>query len=79
VGRIRSFFLVAWAILCGFVAAAVVGALAQVALDTQRGYFWPVSIALQVAAFVITMAGVFVWGAMHPKPPRRAKASTRNR
>jgi hypothetical protein len=77
VGRIRYFFLVAWSILCGFVAAAVVGALAQLVLDTQRGYFWPVSIALQVSAFVLTMAGVFYWGATHPKPRRLTRASTR--
>ena len=74
-GRIRSFFLVAWAILCGFVAASVVGGLAQVTLDPQGTWFWPISIALQVGAFVLTTGGVFYWRVTHPKPSRRAKAT----
>ena len=77
VGRIRYFFLVAWSILCGFVAAAVVGGLAQLVFDTERGYFWPLSIALQLGAFVLTTAGVFYWRATHPKPRQRTRASAR--
>ncbi|MET0894875.1 MAG: hypothetical protein ABWY77_06210 [Acidimicrobiia bacterium] len=70
--RLRYFFVVLWAALCGFVAAAVVGALAQVVFDIETSWFWPVSIVLQALAFVLTMGAVFSWRATHAKPRRRA-------
>ncbi|MET0421891.1 MAG: hypothetical protein ABW073_09300 [Acidimicrobiia bacterium] len=73
-GRIRYFFLVVWCALCGFVAAAVVGGITQLVLDTDRSWFWPASIALQLGAFVFTFAGVFSWRATHAKPRRRDQA-----
>jgi hypothetical protein len=69
---LRSVSIILWAALCGFAVSAVVAALAQIILDRDAAYFWPVAIALQLATFACVTFGVLSWRATHP-PARRSR------